>query len=271
MMEQTGAREDHEHTVLIASFDNVIVPDASTGLNHVVHTGLSRPFDVVAKGEEGIGADCKTGLRCNPGFLFFQSQGLGASLENALPDAVAKDIFILVGDVDIDGVVAIGAADPVNEVQAKHFRMLSQQPVVGFVACQSGAVDTALLTGTYADGLAVFHITDGVGLGIFQRKQRNGHITAGLIGQIGVRGNDVGEGLICDSIVIDALLKGDAVDLAMLDGIGNEIGIDLYDVVVAFFLSLQDLQCFLGIIRGNYAVRNFVLQVQSGSLITSVG
>ena len=54
MMEQTGAREDHEHAVLIAGFDNIIVPDASTGLNHVVNTGFSCPLDVVAHGRDEL-------------------------------------------------------------------------------------------------------------------------------------------------------------------------------------------------------------------------
>ena len=94
MMEQSGAREDHEHAVLIAGFDNIIVPDASAGLNHVVNTGFSCPLDVVAEGEERVGTDGKSGLRGDPGFLFFQSQRLRTGLEGLLPYTVAKDIFV---------------------------------------------------------------------------------------------------------------------------------------------------------------------------------
>ena len=53
---------------------------------------------------------------------------------------------------------------------------MAQLPVVGFLACQAGAVDAALLACAHTDGLAVLHIADGVGLGVFQHDQTHDQI-----------------------------------------------------------------------------------------------
>ena len=49
-----------------------------------------------------------------------------------------------------------------------------------------------------------------------------------------------------DFKLVSALLKGDAIDLLVLDGIGHIAGVNLYDVVSALALGLEDFQSLVG-------------------------
>ncbi len=92
---------------------------------------------------------------CDPGASFpRRSDGAGCSVKVSATRR-RQHVLLLVGGVDVDGVVAVGTADVVEELQRQHLRMLAQLPVVGLVARQTGAVDAALLARAHADGLAV--------------------------------------------------------------------------------------------------------------------
>ena len=56
MMEQAHTGEAHHHVVFVAGVNHVIVPDGAAGLGHILHAAAVGALDVVAKGEEGIGA-----------------------------------------------------------------------------------------------------------------------------------------------------------------------------------------------------------------------
>ena len=47
---------DSGHAILIADLDDIIVTDRAAWLGNVFNTALMGSFDVVSKGEEGIGA-----------------------------------------------------------------------------------------------------------------------------------------------------------------------------------------------------------------------
>ena len=55
-MEQTDTGHGHGDPILVAGIDDVLVTDAAAGLGHVFHAAAMGPFDVVPKGEEGVGA-----------------------------------------------------------------------------------------------------------------------------------------------------------------------------------------------------------------------
>ena len=59
---------------------------------------------------------------------FFSSlvSASGLDGEGVLPHAVGQHVLILVGDVDVDGVVPVGPADAVHERQGQHLGMLAQ-------------------------------------------------------------------------------------------------------------------------------------------------
>ena len=145
-----------------------LVADRAAGLGDIVDAAAMSPFDVVAKGEEGVAAKGYAVKLSNPGLLFFPRKGLRFFRKEILPDAVGQYVFIIIGNVDVDGVVPVRTTDVVAEGQAQDFRVLTEPPYIGLIASQARAVDAGLLTGTDTDGHAVFYVADGIGLGVFQ-------------------------------------------------------------------------------------------------------
>ena len=161
MMEQSYAREGHRDTVLVAGHDDMIVADAATSLGNELHTALMSTLDIVAEGEESIRSKSNLRVLGDPGFLFFHRQHLGLGLKELLPGTVAQHVVMLVlRNIHVDGVVAVSTTDTVHEGQIHHLRMLAEPPDVGLVASQTGTVDTALLSCSDTDGLAVLHVAD---------------------------------------------------------------------------------------------------------------
>ena len=118
------------------------------------------PFNIITKGEESIATQGYAVELGNPGFLFFPRERFRFFGEQILPDTVGQDVFIVVRDVDVDGVIAVRTADIVTERQVQNFRILTEPPDIGFVTSQARAVDAGLLTSTDADGHAVFDVAD---------------------------------------------------------------------------------------------------------------
>ena len=112
-----------------------------------------------------------SGLLCNPRLLLLQRQNLRLDLEGLLPYALCQYVLVLVGDIDINRIVAVRTADVVDKLQTEDLRMLAQAPVVRLAARQTGAVDAALLARADADCLTVLDIADRVGLRVLQGDQ----------------------------------------------------------------------------------------------------
>ncbi len=91
-----------------------------------------------------------------------QAIGIGAG-----QDTVGQNIFVVIADIYVDCIIAVGTTDLFDPGQVHYFRMLAEIPDVGFVSGQTGTMDTALLTGTDTDSLSVFCIADRITLRIF--------------------------------------------------------------------------------------------------------
>ena len=104
----------------------------------------------------------------------------------------------------------------VLEGQIHHFRALAQPPVIRFLARQTGAVHSGLLSRAHADGLAILHIAHGIGLGVFQDNQGNLHIPFRFLRQRFVLCDDIGDQRVVDGQLLAALLKGHPVYLFVL-------------------------------------------------------
>ena len=169
---------------------------------------------------------------------FFSSAVRGWGLrEDGLPRAVRQQVFPFVGEVHVDGVVPVRTADVLRKGQGQNRRVLAQPPVVRLHARQAGAVDAALLARAYADGLAVLHVADGVGLGVFQGDEGHHHVGFRLGGEAPVFRHQVGQKALVDPVLVPALLEGDAEDVLVLLGGGGVIRVDLDHVVAALFLG----------------------------------
>ena len=148
---------------------------------------------------------------------------------------------------------------------------MAQLPVVGLLACQTGAVDAALLACTYADGLAIVGVAHAVGLGVLQGDEGNNEVALLLLGHILILGDPVVQhGVGVDHQLVAALLKGDAVYLLMLDGSRLVGRVDGDHVVVALLFAGQDSQCLRLVARSDDAVRDLVLDQLCGGHIADV-
>ena len=237
-----------------------IVAHAASGLGDVLHAALVCPLDVVAEGEEGVRAQRHALQRVQPRALLLAAQDVGLLREELLPHAVGQHVVVVVADVDIYGIVAVGTADFLHPRQVQYLRVLAQVPDVGLIACQTGAVDAALLSGADADGLPVLDVADGIGLRVLQRDECNHQVAPRLGGEVLVLRGDVGEEVVAVQLdFVAPLLEGDAEDVFVLNGRGLVCRVYLDDVVRALALALQYLQGFRGVARGNDAVGHFAV------------
>ena len=160
VMKQPHSGERHHDTVFVAGLDNVVIPDGAARLSDIGHAGFAGPLYIVAKGEEGVGANRHAGQRSDPRRFFLRGEWFRFDLKGILPCAIGQDVLVFIGEIDINGIVAVGTADVVHKLQAQSLGMLAQPPVIRFVPCQSGTVDAALLSGANADGLSILYIAD---------------------------------------------------------------------------------------------------------------
>ena len=168
MMEKSDASECHCYSILVASFDDIVVAYASASLCYPLHATLVCTFDVVAKWEESVAAEAYACVLANPLSLFLFSEYRRLFCEELLPYTVAKHVVVFRADIHVDSVVAVGSSNAWLERQVHHFRTLAQPPNVSLVACKSGAVYAALLSCSDADGLSVLHVANRVALCVFE-------------------------------------------------------------------------------------------------------
>ncbi len=120
MVEQADAGEAHGDAMVVAGFNDVVVPDGAARFGDVLDAGLEGTFHVVAEGEEGVGAHGHVVQLGDPFLLFLPGQYFRLDLEGLLPDALRQDVLIFVRGVHVNGVVPIGAADAVHELETQH-------------------------------------------------------------------------------------------------------------------------------------------------------
>ena len=272
MMEQADTGEGHGDAIAVAGGDDMVVADAAAGLSHILHTRLVGAFDVITEGEEGVRAKAYAGVAGYPGSFLLTCERFGAFGEELLPGAVGEDIVMIVGDVDVDGVVAISTTDAGHERQAHHLGMLTQPPNVGLLTGEARAVDAALLSGTDTDGLPVLDVADAVALRVLERDEGDDQVTTLVLGEVLGHGGDVGkERGIVEADLIAALFEGDAEHLLALDGLGAVGRIDLDDVVRALPLLAKDLECLIGVGRCDDTVADLTLDEEGCGTVAGVG
>ena len=271
MVEQSHVSEGHDHVVLVAGLDDIVVADAATRLCDILHATLVCALNVVAEGEESIGAQAYVGVLGDPFFLLLTCEDRRLLGEELLPGAFAQHVVVLLAEVYVDGVVAVGAADARLERQVENLRALAQPPFIGLVAGETCAVDTALLSGTDADGLSVLDIADTVALCIFQCDEGNLQVADSLRSEVLVLCRNLFEEFrVVEIAVVAALLKGDTEDLLVLYRLGNIVRVDLDDAVSALAFSFEDLQCFGCIVGCDDAVADLPLDELGGGLVAGV-
>ena len=256
MVEQANAGEAHDHVVAVAGLDDVVIPDTAAGLCDILHAAAECSLNVIAEGEERVGAESHIGISVEPCPLLLCSKYSGLLCEECFPLAVRKNIHVILAHVQVDGVVSVGSADALLEGKSEHLGRLAQIPVVGLAAGKSRAVDPGLLSGADADSLSALYIAYGVGLCVLKSDQRDRHIVAGRLRKLFVLCHDVCKQRIVDDQFISARLEGNAEHLLLLESGRLIVGVDLQDAVIALFLLSEDLKCFRLIVGSDDTVRD---------------
>ena len=122
-------------------------------------------------------------------------------------------------------------------------------------------MDAALLSGTDADSLAVFHVAHTVALGVFQRDKRDDEVAEGFLGEVlALCGDVLKQCGVIEADFVAALLEGDAEHLLALHWLGLVGRIDLQHVVGALALGTENLKSLGSVVGGNDAIRDLTLQ-----------
>ena len=255
MVEETYTCECHGYAILVAGLDHIVIAHRTARLGNKLYAALVRTLYVVAEGEESIAAQCHLGILGYPFLLLFAGEHLWLLLEKHLPCAFAQYIIIVVADIHVDSIVAVGTAYAINKWKVHDFRMLAQPPYICLVASQACAVNTALLTSTDANGLTILDIANGITLGILEGYKRDDKVALGLVAECLVGGGDIiEEGGIVKAYLIAALLKGYSKHLLALYWVGHIVRVYLYHIICALALGLEYIESLRGIVGGNHSV-----------------
>ena len=271
MVEQADAVERHHNAVFIAGFNDLPVPDGAARLHDGRHAGTARALDVVPKGEKCVAAETDARDLGQPFFFFGGRQRFGTCGEGLRPHAVAQHVLPFVGDIHVDGVVAVGAGDVGTERQAQHLGVVAQLPDVRFVARKARTVDAALLARAHADELSALGVAHRVRLGVFQRDQAQRQVPLLLVCQRPVPCDDIRERIVAELQLVAPLLKRDAEHILVLQRCGLVGWVDGDNVVTALALCFQDGQRGGGIARRDNAVRHLVLDDLRRGFVAFVG
>lgn len=181
---QVGVGKDD--TVVIGSLDALGVHDGTARCCEVLDTALSSSVDIVREGEERIGRAGNALELLHVLFSFLFAQRRGNFVEQAFPLSTLRRVSFehLTSDEEVDGVGLVGSLGTLLEGQCKNSRVVTQPPVIGLVACQSGAVNSRLLTSAETDDGTVQCVTNGVRLSVFQCQGSDGQVGDGLLGQL---------------------------------------------------------------------------------------
>ena len=258
-MEQTDTCEGHSHAVLVTALNDCIISDRSARLGDVLDTALLRALDIVGEREESVGAESDIMSLIEPCALLFRCEDFRLHLEDLLPCAVSQNVHILLTDVDVDRIVAVSAADIVDERKLKYLRALAEQPVVSLVACETYAVYAGLLSCADADRLTVVSVAYRVGLCVLQSDQRDHEVALCGFREVLVGGDDICKNVIVDDKLVAPLFKCDAEDILVLKRFRHIFRIDLDDVVVSVPLGAEDLKSFLCITGSDDTVGDLTL------------
>ena len=174
-------------------------------------------------------------------------------------------------DVNVDGVVAVGAADAVNEREVHHLRVLAQPPDVCLVACEACAVDAALLSGADADSLSVLHVAYRVRLCVLQCDERDNEVADSFLGEVLRLCRYVLEqSRVVEAHLVASLLERYAEHLLVLDGSRHVVRVYLYYVICTLALCTENLERLVGEVGGDYAVAHLALDECSCSNVAGV-
>ena len=120
MVEQPDAGKGHNHPILIASLDYMVIPHGASRLGDILDPAFISPVNIVPKGEKRIGPQSNLLHLIQPCPFSFPAKYRGLYPENLLPGAFRQHVFILFANIHINGIIPVRTADAVHKRQIKH-------------------------------------------------------------------------------------------------------------------------------------------------------
>ena len=116
-MEQPHTGKCHDHAVFIACINYKVVAYGTARLRHIGNAALLCPFDIIRKREKRIAAQRNSGDFRKIFLLLFLCKRFGPFRKILFPYVLAQYIFALVGKINIDDIIFIGAPDALRKMQ----------------------------------------------------------------------------------------------------------------------------------------------------------
>ena len=158
-MEQPYPRKSHRDIVLVAGSYYIIIANRTARLRNHGCTGTMCSLYIIAERKKRVGTYCNAGVFCNPRVFFFNRKRLRLHFEYFLPVPVSQKLVRFVPDINVYGIVALGAFNYVYKTEIQHFRALSQLPIIRLLTCKPRAMNPRLLSCSDPYCLTVFYIT----------------------------------------------------------------------------------------------------------------
>ena len=214
--------------------------------------------DVVSEWEERITRQANVVQLPDPILSFLRSQQLRHLFERRIKLLDAHLLADSASRVNVDIVALLGPLYALLEFQVDHTRMLSDPPVVRFLAGQSGAMNSGLLACAHTDHLAISGIANRVRLRVLERYRRNQQISQRILAEHLVLGYHVRKRARIDFHIVSTLLQSKAEYCPRLDCVRLVfVHVESQHTVVAALFLAQNVQSFRLVARRDNAVRNF--------------
>jgi len=162
MMEQTHAGECHYHTVSVTGLDNEIVTDRAARLCYVGNTASLCSLNIVSKREERIRANGNACDRIEILSCLTVGKRLGTGGKILLPVALCTNVLLVLIDISVSNIISVGTGNCGKERKGENLFMLAEMPGISLGSCETGAVNSRLLTCPNAYSLSLICIANGI-------------------------------------------------------------------------------------------------------------
>src|SRR5712692_11267345 len=130
VMEQACLGECHEHAVIIASSDDLLVAQRATWLHDISYAVAGGAINIVAERDQAVGTERHTAQTLEPFLLLLRAQAPRHLLKEPLP-CVLFGWRQIITEIQIDSVGLVRALHPLLPGQIQDRGMLAQIPILG--------------------------------------------------------------------------------------------------------------------------------------------
>ena len=137
MMKQTDTGKCHCYAIFITSLYNMIITYRTSCLRLCNLHHSCAHVQYCHRMEKTHQNPAQHLSMYQPRTFLLTSQNLRLFSKELLPNTIGQYIFVIITDIDINCIVAVGTSYFLHPRQIQHFRMLAQVPNIGLIARQA--------------------------------------------------------------------------------------------------------------------------------------